>query len=44
VKPPAEGPPVVLFSVVLILAVAGFFSMIVSIANRAWDREKEGPP
>ena len=44
VKPPAEGPPVVLFSVVLILAVAAFFSLIVSNANRAWDREKEVQP
>jgi len=32
---------VVLFSVLLILAVGAFFTLIVSIANKAWDQEEK---
>jgi SNF family Na+-dependent transporter len=39
-RPPAEGPPVVLFSIMLILVVAAFFGTVVAIANRTWDKEE----
>lgn len=38
---PAEGHPVVLYSVMLILAVMAFFTFVVSRANRRWDREEQ---
>jgi NSS family neurotransmitter:Na+ symporter len=38
---PDEGPPVALLSVLLILSVAAFFALIVTLANRTWDRRKE---
>lgn len=41
VTPPEDGPPVVLFSVLLILAVGAFFTLIVGIANKAWDKEEK---
>jgi SNF family Na+-dependent transporter len=41
VTPPADGPPVVLFSVLLILAVGAFFTVVVTIANKAWDKEEK---
>ena len=41
VTPPADGPPVVLFSVLLILAVGAFFTWVVNRANQVWDREEE---
>jgi neurotransmitter:Na+ symporter, NSS family len=39
--PPADGPPVVLLSILLILSVIAFFAFVVHRANRKWD-EKEG--
>ena len=41
VTPPADGPPVVLYSVLLILAVGAFFTLVVNIANKAWDKEEK---
>ncbi len=41
VAPPADGPPVVLYSVLLILAVGVFFAAVVNRANKAWDKEEE---
>ena len=35
-----DGPPVVLLSIWLILAVIGFFAIVVTRANRKWDREE----
>ncbi len=40
VHPPGDGPPVVLLSVLLILAVISFFAFVVARANRKWDREE----
>ncbi len=37
---PKDGPPVVLFSVLLILGVALFFTVIVALANRTWDKKE----
>lgn len=37
---PDDGPPVVLLSIWLILAVIGFFAIVVTRANRKWDREE----
>ena len=39
--PPADGPPVALFSVLLILAVGAFFAGVVHRANKSWDKEEE---
>ena len=41
VTPPADGPPVALFSVLLILAVGAFFAGVVHRANKSWDKEEE---
>jgi SNF family Na+-dependent transporter len=38
VHPPKDGPPVVLMSIGLIFIVLTFFVLIVTIANRRWDR------
>ena len=43
IAPPEDGPPVVLFSVLLILAVGAFFTVIVSVSNRTWDKEEKTP-
>jgi len=37
---PEEGPPVVLMSVAVILAVGAFFVLITAAANRTWDKEE----
>jgi neurotransmitter:Na+ symporter, NSS family len=42
-QPPADGPPVVLMSVALIGLVGIFFALLVSVANRRWDREEAAP-
>ena len=41
--PPEAGPPVVLLSVLLIAAVGAFLTLIVTIANRTWDKEEKAP-
>jgi len=40
IKPPDDGPPVVLMSLGLILAVAAFFALIVNLANKRWDKQE----
>lgn len=40
IHPPADGPPVVLLSVLFILGVGAFFVWVVSRANRIWDKEE----
>jgi len=40
IKPPDDGPPVVLMSLGLIFVVAGFFALIVNLANKRWDQQE----
>jgi len=40
ITPPDDGPPVVLMSLGLILAVAAFFAIIVNLANKRWDEQE----
>lgn len=44
IAPPTEGPPVPLLSVLYILLVIAFFTVVVTKANRAWDKETEKMP